>query len=853
MKPIHFSTRLFQAWGPLATTAAAIAMLTVLTGHAPAQTTSLTLANPHWNITLTDFGYSDFLLDNTPGFEGREYLSGEWGAAVGYSASGATVASTWLDPQWVYPDWTTNSTFHVVSPIGLTGALNADNLPIAESVIANAALQITLRYEMLDTVTGTPMGNIPASAPGSGGSLPSGRYVLKQTYSIKNISGSTVSNLQFFQLLHGLQSQRGVYDSRSYSGPLGEFRYDVTQAGVDAWAVGAGSSSAGLEDFIGFHASTPPSGFEIGYFGVEGNGIDNHSTGKPTDGVHFSIENNWQAEPYLSRLGTDAFAPPQRWIAGAQRWNLGNLAAGASISHEVLLGVRSGTKVTTGTTIAGGCDGGSSVPGGLDYEFESVTAEGSCFDEFSKADNAELAVRIAAGEFGSLTFPTPGNPVQLWDIEFSGTYSGSVGLRLGYDASVLPAGFDETTLAIHHFSGGSWQALPCTVDVVNHTLSFSTATLGPFVLGVDGGVMFQIDASVSPSNSGTVAGAGSYAQASDVTLVAAANAGYVFANWTEGGTSVSSSPSYTFSAQAARTLVANFTPVGSAKAISTTCTPSNGGTTTGDGAYATGANATVVAVANPGYKFSKWTVNGTTVSSLSSYTFTVATDRLLVAKFKPVYTVTATAEPDGDFEVEADSLHYEPGEKVVMKVNHIASGYSFVNWTENGLVVSNVPSFTFSCTGNRDLVAHFAPGHRIDLSVDPKTAGVASGAGVYQDGVPVLLLAEPKPGYMFTHWNEGLNVVSTDPAYQFNSIANRTLVANFIVQPGISISSPTPGTILLSWPDAASTAGWVLEESPDLSAGSWVPSPRPYTVVGNQRQIEITAPTSACFFRLKYP
>ena len=30
---------------------------------AAAQT--LTLANPHWNITLSDFGYSDYLLDNT--------------------------------------------------------------------------------------------------------------------------------------------------------------------------------------------------------------------------------------------------------------------------------------------------------------------------------------------------------------------------------------------------------------------------------------------------------------------------------------------------------------------------------------------------------------------------------------------------------------------------------------------------------------------------------------------------------------------------------------------------------------------------------------------------------------------
>ena len=64
----------------------------LLLSSRPASAQWLTLANPHWNITLTDAGYSDFLLDNTPGFEGREYLSGEWGAAVSYQpASGPVV------------------------------------------------------------------------------------------------------------------------------------------------------------------------------------------------------------------------------------------------------------------------------------------------------------------------------------------------------------------------------------------------------------------------------------------------------------------------------------------------------------------------------------------------------------------------------------------------------------------------------------------------------------------------------------------------------------------------------------------------------------------------------------------
>lgn len=857
MNQYNYHSSLKQAFCPAAV-ALAMAVLLACPGRSSAQTTTLVLGNPNWNITLTDYGYSDFLLDNTPGFEGREYLSGEWGAAVGYTSGGTVVGPKWLDPQWSYPDWVTNSTFQVVSPIALTGALNADGLPIAQSVIASNDLQITLRYEMLDTVTGTPMGGAPASTAGLGGSLMSGRYVLKQTYTIKNISGGTLSNVQFFQFLHGLQSQRGLYDNRAYAGSLSEFRYDVTQVGVDPWAVGpvvAGSTSAGLEDFIGFHSKVAPSGYEIGYYGIEGNGIDNHGAGKPSEGVHLSVENNWLSEPYLSRKDTDVFTPPQRWIAGTERWNLGSLAANASVTHEVLLSVRTGTKVLTGTSSSGGCNGGSSEPGGLDYQFDTVSTEGSCFAGFSRANDAELATRIAAGEFDGFTFLTPGSPAQVWDVTFSGAYSGPVVLSLAYDATLLPAGFDESTLAIHHFSGGAWQALPSTVDSLTHKIVVSTTTLGPFALGIDGAAAtFQIDASVLPGNSGTVTGAGAYPQTASVTLVAAPNPGYVFVNWTEGVTTVSTSPSYTFAVQADRTLVANFLPVGSAKAISTSSSPTSAGSTSGDGAYAQNTSATVVASANSGYKFSKWMVNGVKVNGAgSSYTFNVTGDRALVAVFKPVYIVTATSEPAGDFEVQADSASYEPGGKVTMEVNHIAPGYSFVNWTENGVVVSNMKAFTFNVNGNRNLVAHFALGNRIDLSADPKTAGIVTGGGVYTAGT-VPLVAEAKLGYIFTNWSMNGTVVSTSPSYDhsFPATVDQALVANFVAWlPTLSNVQLMPGTLMLAWPVGAS--GWVLQESPDLSMGSWLDSTLVPAVVGSENQVTVTPSPGSFFFRLAHP
>ncbi len=821
----------------------------LVTFAAQAQTTYLTLANPHWNISLSDFGYSDFLLDNTPGFEGREYLSGEWGAAVGYHRTNGTIMPPrFLDPMFLFPDWPTLSTFEVKTPMAQTG-LNADNLPIGQSVITNGELEITLRVEMLDTIVGTPMGTVAASSGGPGMALDSSRYVMKQTATLRNISGTTLTNVEFFQFLHGLNAERGFYDSRSYTGALNGFHHDVTLAGVDSNAVTSGSSSAGLEDYIGFHSTIAPGAFEIGHYGLEGNGVDDHFSGKPSDGVHLSVEANWLVAPFSAREGTDQFAPTNRWIAGAARWNLGSLAPNQSVSHDVILSIRTGTRVPTGTIVSGGCNGGSSVPGGLDYEFDDVSSDGSCFGDYSQADDSELSARIAGGEFTPLTFPTPGGPAQLWQVQFSGSFAGNVNLYFGYDPTTLPPGFNEDTLTLREFSDGAWHELSATVDSVSHTLGVTVTNLGVFALAVAPLVSYVIDATVSPANSGTINGTNTYAEGSIVTLVAAPTAGYVFVNWTEGGTPVSTSPSYTFAADSDRTLVANFIPVGAAKSISTSSSPAAGGSTSGDGAYAVGASATVSATANYGYKFSKWQVNGVTVSSSRNYTFTVSTNRALVAKFKPVYYVNVSANPPSGGDVEADPA-YELGELAKLKAKP-TEGWSFVNWTQNGVQVSTDPNFQFNVAGNRTLVGNFAWGHRVDLTAEPVNGGDISGAGVYPPGQSVFLEAVAHPGYVFLNWTENGEVMSTDPFFNFTSTMDHALVANFIAQPSMNGGTVSAGTMSFSWPAGAN--GWVLQECYDLGIGDWTNSTRAVTTTNGQNRVSIAPGSGHGFFRLAHP
>jgi uncharacterized protein (TIGR02145 family) len=84
--------------------------------------------------------------------------------------------------------------------------------------------------------------------------------------------------------------------------------------------------------------------------------------------------------------------------------------------------------------------------------------------------------------------------------------------------------------------------------------------------------------------------------------------------------------------------------------ISTSSSPGAGGTTSGGGSYPSGSSKTVTASANSGYTFSNWTENGSQVSTSSSYTFTLTSNRTLVANFLQ-QTGTCNTCPTYDYSI----------------------------------------------------------------------------------------------------------------------------------------------------------------------------------------------------------
>ncbi len=215
---------------------------------------------------------------------------------------------------------------------------------------------------------------------------------------------------------------------------------------------------------------------------------------------------------------------------------------------------------------------------------------------------------------------------------------------------------------------------------------------------------YTVTATADPVNGGTVTGGGSYNQGATCTLTATPATGYTFVNWTKNGTQVSTNATYTFTVTESATYVAHFQL--QTYTISLSVNPANAGTVSGDGTYAYGASCTVTATPYQRYNFVNWTENGVEVSTDQSYTFTVTTNRNLVANFgMPAVEITALVDP-----IEAGNISgagtYNYGEQVTLTVIR-NEDYAFQNWTEDGMVVSEDMVYTFIATENRNLVAHF--------------------------------------------------------------------------------------------------------------------------------------------------
>lgn len=229
--------------------------------------------------------------------------------------------------------------------------------------------------------------------------------------------------------------------------------------------------------------------------------------------------------------------------------------------------------------------------------------------------------------------------------------------------------------------------------------------------------------------------------------------------------------------------------------ITATAYPVYGGSVVGAGTYNMGSYCTLTAMPNTGFAFVNWTKNGSQVSTNPTYSFTVVEDADYVANFTmEYYSITATASPaEGGFVVGSGGFVY--GEPCTLTAT-ANEGYSFVNWTKDGVVVSTDASYSFMVTATANFVANFAlNNYEVTVVADPADGAWVWGDGTYQYGSVATVIVFSNENYYFEYWTMNGTFVSTATQYSFVVTENCHLVAHLYFFDDIDENADSPLSI----------------------------------------------------------
>ena len=268
---------------------------------------------------------------------------------------------------------------------------------------------------------------------------------------------------------------------------------------------------------------------------------------------------------------------------------------------------------------------------------------------------------------------------------------------------------------------------------------------------VQGGTQYTISATASPSNGGTVSGAGSYYSGTNCTLTATPNTGYTFTNWKKGNTVVSTEATYTFEVTGNASYTANFTAIPQ-YTITATANPTAGGTVNGGGTFYENTQCTLTATANTHYEFANWTKNGNVVSTNPTYTFTVTAAGAYTANFTALqqHTVTCAAVENGT--ISANPTMAYKNETVTLTATP-ASGYFFGGWNVtagNQTITVTDNQFTMP-DSDVTVSATFVQGYNVTLA-SVMNGSISATPTNCAPGTTVNLTATPASGYTLNCW-----------------------------------------------------------------------------------------------------
>jgi hypothetical protein len=233
--------------------------------------------------------------------------------------------------------------------------------------------------------------------------------------------------------------------------------------------------------------------------------------------------------------------------------------------------------------------------------------------------------------------------------------------------------------------------------------------------------LLNYDLTVDSTDGGAVTSPGedtfTYDCGTDVPLVAAAEEGYYFVEWSGDVDTVANVDGYTttITMMGEYSITANFEEIPLGQFVLTTSSTDGGSVTTPgeeSAPYAEGTVVDLVAEAEDCYEFTEWTGDVDTVADVysASTSITIDADKSVTASFAPFsYNLTVDSTDGGEVTSPGEgTFPYDCG-TVVDLVAEADSGYNFVIWSGDTGTVADVEAAvtTITMSGNYSITANF--------------------------------------------------------------------------------------------------------------------------------------------------
>ncbi len=153
--------------------------------------------------------------------------------------------------------------------------------------------------------------------------------------------------------------------------------------------------------------------------------------------------------------------------------------------------------------------------------------------------------------------------------------------------------------------------------------------------------------------------------------------------------------------------------------------PANAGYVTGIGLYQSGDTVTLTAVSNIGYKFRNWTHVGIILDTNSTISFPITADMTLNANFIETaqeFTISTSVFPENAGTTAGQGI-YEEGDTVNLLALH-NTGFTFNNWTINGIIASYDSEYSFIAEADVHIFANFSFSTPVDEADNSITINV---------------------------------------------------------------------------------------------------------------------------------